>query len=117
MNSASQTNMQQMQMNQATQQAVDQQAQKPKSETWDCSCGKTENVGNFCSNCGQKKSEKAVWICECGQENTGNFCSRCGKKYVTKLRCDKCGYEPDMSQPTPKFCPNCGDPIQDTDIV
>ena len=24
------------------------------------------------------------------------------------IKCDKCGYEPDMSGPIPKFCPNCG---------
>lgn len=45
---------------------------------WVCACGK-ENDGNFCSNCGAKRSGK--WFCTaCGKENEGNFCSNCGKK-------------------------------------
>lgn len=114
MNTTSQTNMQQIQMNQAAQQAEAQQTQAAKG-TWECACGQTGNVGNFCCNCGQKKPEKTMWVCECGQENTGNFCSQCGKKRALKIRCDKCGYEADMSLPVPKFCPNCGDPIQEAD--
>ena len=118
MNSASQTNMQQMQMNQAVRQTAQAAAsQQTVGEAWTCACGQTGNTGNFCSNCGQKKPEKMTWTCECGQENTGNFCSQCGKKRVTKIRCDKCGYEPDISQEIPKFCPNCGDPIQEADKI
>ena len=29
----------------------------------------------------------------------------------TLIKCSKCGYEPDPSQPAPKFCTECGDPI------
>ncbi|MBQ9428961.1 MAG: SPFH domain-containing protein [Clostridia bacterium] len=48
------------------------------SGKWVCACGK-ENDGNFCSNCGAKRSGK--WFCTaCGKENEGNFCSNCGKK-------------------------------------
>ncbi len=46
-------------------------------ESWICkSCG-TENSGNFCGECGQKKS--TGWICvDCGTENEGKFCTNCG---------------------------------------
>lgn len=51
--------------------------QKPKFETWTCSCGKV-NTSNFCPLCGSKKITK--WICTCGKTNTGNFCAECGQK-------------------------------------
>ncbi len=68
---------------------------------WECECG-TLNTGNFCSNCGKKKSE-TKWKCECGEINTGNFCSNCGKrKPETEWKCE-CG-----EVNTGKFCSNCG---------
>lgn len=68
---------------------------------WECECG-TLNTGNFCSNCGKKKSE-TKWKCECGEINTGNFCSNCGKrKPATEWKCE-CG-----EVNTGKFCSNCG---------
>lgn len=124
MGSASQTNMQQMQMNQAAQQQMNQTAQQNQMQAagqnqpsgWTCVCGKTGNTGNFCGECGRKKPEEQTgWVCVCGHQNTGNFCSECGRKRVTKIRCDKCGYEPDMTQPLPKFCPECGDVMNDAD--
>lgn len=51
-------------------------------DTWDCTCGQKNLVGNFCSNCGAKRPVKVVsWDCTCGQKGIiGNFCSNCGKK-------------------------------------
>ena len=82
MGQASQTNMQQMKMNQmAQEQAMMQnqsaQPQQTQASEWTCGCGAV-NTGNFCSNCG-KPRPSAEWICSCGTVNTGNFCSNCGK--------------------------------------
>lgn len=61
------------------------------------------------------------WTCpKCGKVNTGNFCSDCGTKKPEEPAktarsvnfCPECGYKiPDPQNP-PKFCPNCGKPIQ-----
>ena len=41
------------------------------------------------------------------------FCTNCGnaKPDNMKAKCSKCGYEPDMNVPLPKFCPECGTPM------
>lgn len=59
------------------------------------------------------------WTCsKCGAKNTGKFCEECGEQKAKKYRCDKCGWEPKegLTEP-PKFCGNCGDPFNDSDIV
>lgn len=33
------------------------------------------------------------------------------------VRCDKCGWQPQIGEPVPKFCPYCGDPIDMSDMV
>ncbi len=60
------------------------------------------------------------WTCICGEENRGKFCQECGKAKPTGIpqyRCDKCGWEPDDKHQPPKFCPECGDPFDNGDIV
>ena len=87
------------------------------SDSWVCSCGQT-NTMLYCQECGKKRPEpKAKWICVCGQENSNKFCGACGRKKPKKLVCDKCGYEIDMMAKLPKFCPQCGDPIDENDEV
>ncbi len=60
------------------------------------------------------------WMCTCGAENKGKFCMECGKAKpagIPQYKCDKCGWEPDDKSKPPKFCPECGDPFDDGDIV
>ncbi len=97
MGSASQTNLQQMQMQQQFQQ---QQV--------------TES-GAVGANI---RATSDTWSCSCGTVNTGKFCTECGAKRPGELKCkcNKCGYQPDMNKPLPKFCPECGDPINAEDM-
>lgn len=54
-----------------------QKEQDPK-DGWKCSCGAV-NTGNFCSNCGSKKTD-------------GGFCSNCGTKVEAGAKfCHECG--------------------------
>jgi len=60
------------------------------------------------------------WKCSCGTVNKGKFCADCGKPKpagVPQYKCDKCGWEPPDKAHPPKFCPSCGDPFDDGDIV
>ena len=98
--------------------AQNQQAAAPAAGAWKCSCG-AENTGKFCSECGAAKPEDG-WKCSCGAVNKGKFCSECGAKKpagAPLYRCDKCGWEPEDPHNPPKFCPECGDPFNDADII
>lgn len=60
------------------------------------------------------------WFCSsCGTQNSGAFCRNCGTKKPESLRtvrCDKCGWTPTPGEAAPRFCPNCGDPINENDM-
>ena len=103
-----------------------QQAQQPAAPaapkaTWKCPACGFEATGKFCPECGAKKPEEPEgWTClTCGAVNKGKFCAECGAKKpapVVRYKCDKCGWVPEDPTKPPKFCPECGDPINTGDI-
>ena len=105
---------------QQPQQSAPAPAAAPAASGWKCSCGATV-TGKFCPECGSPKPADADgWTCSCGTVNKGKFCQNCGAKKpagVPQYRCDKCGWEPEKGTTPPKFCPECGDPFDDGDIV
>ncbi len=72
---------------------------------------------------GQPQAQvSAMWMCQnCGTQNNGKFCQGCGSpqpqvQAQRAVRCDKCGWMLQPGAPVPKFCPQCGDPIDFRDM-
>ena len=103
---------------QQPQQPVQPVQQEAPAGSWKCACGAVA-TGKFCPECGAKKPEDG-WKCACGTVNKGKFCTECGAKKpagVPQYKCDKCGWEPADPTKPPRFCPECGDPFDNGDIV
>ena len=97
-------------MGQQQQQQQAQQAQQaaPAPGGWTCACGASVN-GNFCPNCGAKKSEPqpaaGAWKCSCGATASGKFCPECGAPKPA----DEAGWTCSCGTVNKgKFCQNCG---------
>lgn len=129
MGAASQANMRQMQMETERQGRAEQNMQPQgtavsgaaaPSQEWLCRCGQ-RNSGKFCASCGAPapRGGNDEWLCACGSKNRGNFCPECGAKKPEKkkIHCQKCGFEQELKTPMPKFCPECGDPIGEEDLL
>ena len=98
-------------------------AKKPEPQTansWKCKCGTTA-TGKFCPECGSPKpADDGSWQCSCGASNKGKFCAECGSRKpagIPQYRCDKCGWQPADPTKAPRFCPECGDPFDNGDII
>ena len=103
METASQTNLAQMQMQQNQQAAQGTASGTTNKVGWTCECGHV-NTGKFCSECGKPAPVPAgEWTCECGHVNTGKFCSECGKPAPAAEWTCECG-----TVNKGKFCSNCG---------
>ena len=66
-----------------------------------------------------------TWQCSCGAVNSTKFCQQCGQPRPSQtsgygqsgmIRCDKCGWTSGDLNNVPRFCPQCGDPIDQNDI-
>ncbi len=105
---------------QSAQPAMQPAQPAPAAEAgWKCACG-TVATGKFCPECGAKRPAAEGWTCSCGAVNKGKFCTECGAKKpagAIQYKCDKCGWEPEKGATPPKFCPECGDPFDNGDIL
>lgn len=117
-------NQQQASMQQTAAQQAGPRMQAPNAGAavlgWTCQCGRGDNRGKFCTECGLPKPSGAGWTCSCGVVNQGKFCTECGSRKpegAPLYKCDKCGWEPEDPAHPPKFCPECGDVFDESDRI
>lgn len=90
-------------MNMATNGMMGGVAQAP----WQNNQNEQPAVNNTANN---QTDETNTWECpNCKKQVSGNFCSECGAKKTDKKKCTNCGKEVEENA---KFCPNCGNQLQ-----
>lgn len=111
MGAASATNMQQMQMQQASRQGQTgnpvsmQGGFTPQSGQENAGQGGFAPQGQTAAQTSGTSSAPQSWTCECGNVNQGKFCSECGKPKPAGPWTCSCG-----TVNTGKFCSECGKP-------
>lgn len=101
--------------------AMAQTAPADTGNVWTCSCG-ARNTGKFCTECALPRPavhSSNEWICTCGTKNTGKFCTECASPRPAQNRtytCSNCGWQAVNPDKAPKFCPECGDRFDASEI-
>ena len=78
---------------------------------------------SYCNKCGRISAGTTKRRCiSCGSvvPRRASACPECGRPKPADAplyRCDKCGWEPEDPRNPPKFCPECGDPFDEGDII
>lgn len=60
-----------------------------------------------------RQTDGNTWICDCGRINTLRFCPQCGKAKPEKRKCPKCDFVFSDELCGMKFCPNCGNNVEE----
>lgn len=83
----------------------DPTAHPSNASVWNCACGQSGLVSDFCGNCGAARP--SYWTCNtCGYKmNQKRFCEKCGTpRQSVSWKCPSCGAEGN----TGIFCGDCG---------
>ncbi|MBQ8923865.1 MAG: SPFH domain-containing protein [Lachnospiraceae bacterium] len=77
------------------------------------------NVSELMRDSDEKPSKSATdanedtWVCECGMTNYMSFCPKCGKPKPKDTKCPKCSFIFPKELQGMKFCPNCGNNMEE----
>ena len=73
-------------------------------------CNASNQVGNFCNQCGGGLTESQKSCQNCGnKEILGEYCHKCGSEVAASNECKNCN----AADQTGKFCRKCGTELSD----